>query len=74
MEDNLELIADWTPGYTNKWEEREVEASDNHVDGDLCYVHDFAEPILLPIKTAGQMRSHDAQKTMHPLLSLVLCF
>lgn len=72
IEDNLQLIADWTPGYTNKWEASEVEASDNHVDGDLCYVHEFATPVYLPIKTAGQMKSHDAAEDYAPVVKLGL--
>ena len=35
-------------------------------------MHDFATPILLPIKTAGQMKSHDAAEDYAPVVKLGL--
>ena len=75
--DNLTMICDWHGPYTKRWsDEEKVGPSDNYIEGDLVFSHEFAEPVYLPFSTYGGPNNNQAQEEYSPFCDtgvLVTC-
>ena len=69
--DNLSTIADWRVGYESKWSEKWEEPSDNFIEGDMAYLHNFGDQaIYLPFVTSGDEVNYQAKEDYAPAVNL----
>ncbi len=70
---NLSMICDWHGPYTKRWSDGEkVTASENFVEGDLVFVHEFAEPVYLPFTTYGGPNNNQAEEEYSPYANVAI--
>lgn len=73
---NLDMICDWHGPYKERWNDKQVEASDNYLENDLVFKHKFVEPVYLPFTTEGGPNWHQAEEEYSPYANvgvLVTC-
>ena len=73
---NLDMICDWHGPYKERWNDKHVEASENYLENDLVFKHEFVEPVYLPFTTEGGPKSHQAEEEYSPYANvgvLVTC-
>ena len=71
--ENLTTLSDWRVGYESKWSEQYEEPSENFVEGDMAYLHNFGDqPIYLPFVTSGDEVNYQAKEDYAPQINLAV--
>ena len=71
--ENLSTVSHWHTAFIDKWDGKQVEASDTFVEGDMLFVHDFGEnPPYLPFITSGEEDNYRAKEDYAPTCNLAV--
>jgi len=71
--ENMTTVTHWHSAFHDKWDGKEVPASDSFVEGDMLFVHDFGENApFLPFITNGEEDNYRAKEDYAPTCNLAL--
>lgn len=71
--ENLSTVSHWHSGFTDKWDDKIVPASDTYVEGDMLFVHDFGDDKpYMPYITTGEENSYRAKEDYAPTCNLAV--
>ena len=71
--ENMTTVSHWHCAYHDKWDGKQVPASDSFVEGDMLFVHDFGENApYLPFITNGEEENYRAREDYAPTCNLAV--
>ena len=71
--ENMTTIQGWKTSFTERWNEKLQDASENFIEGDTLFIHDFGdEPVFLPFITEGDEQHYQSVEGYAPYAGLAL--
>lgn len=69
--ENMTTIQGWRTSFTERWNEKLKDPSDNYIEGDTLFIHDFGdEPVYLPFITEGDEQHYQSVEGYAPYAGL----
>ncbi len=73
LTENMTTIQGWKTSFTERWNEKLQDPSENFVEGDTLFIHDFGdEPVFLPFITEGDEQHYQSVEGYAPYAGLAL--